>query len=120
MSNTAKLLIRILIILVLMIIGAWLSTNMTLPDLWENIVVFAVYLLIGVMLGSVANPRFTKNKNKGVYMIPILIFVVIGALHMLYGLLHVAAWPFGLGGYLLNFSALSWSIAGFFGSLAFR
>jgi hypothetical protein len=79
-----------------------------------------IYFLIGVLLGSTANPRFTKAKNKAVYAIPILIFAAIGALSLLYAPLHAAAWPFGIGGYLLNFSNLSWSIVGFFLSLSFR
>lgn len=120
MSNTMKLFTRILIILALMIIGSWLSGQMILPDLAASITIYAVYLLIGIMLGSMANPRFTKTKSKWVYVIPILIFVVIGAMQMLYSPLHVAAWSFGIGEYLLNFSTPAWAIAGFFLSLCFR
>ncbi len=120
MSNTLKLLTRVLIILALMIAGSWLSDQMPLPDFAASITFYAVYLLIGIVLGSVANPRFTKSKNKWVYVLPILVFVVIGALQMLYAPLHVAAWPFGIGEHLLNFSALAWIVAGFFLSLAFR
>jgi hypothetical protein len=53
-------------------------------------------------------------------MIPILIFAVIGMLNLLYSLLHAGSWPFGLGNYLMSFSALSWTIAGVLTSLAFR
>lgn len=120
MSNSMKLMARMLIILVLMIIGAWLSAKGMLTGLAASIAVYAVYLLIGITLGSVANPRFTKPKNKWIYLIPILIFVVIGALNLLYSLLHAGAWPFGIGNYLLTFSALSWTVAGVFISLAFR
>jgi hypothetical protein len=120
MSNTMKLLTRILIILALMTIGAWLVGEQALPEFAAGITGYAVYFLIGILLGSVANPRFTKTKNKAVYVIPILIFAVIGALSMLYGPLHAAAWPFGIGAYLLNFSNLSWSIVGFFLSLSLR
>lgn len=120
MSNSMKLLIRTLIILALMIIGAWLIGQLALPEFAAGISVYAIYLLIGIFLGSTANPRFTKTKNKWIYVIPILVFAVIGALSMLYSLLHAEAWPFGVGAYLLNFSNLSWTIAGFFLSLAFR
>ncbi|HWQ78691.1 MAG TPA: hypothetical protein VN381_07730 [Anaerovoracaceae bacterium] len=120
MSNTVKLLTRVLIILALMIIGSWLSGQMILPDFAASITIYAVYLLIGIMLGSMANPRFTKPKNKWIYILPILIFAVIGAMQMLYSPLHVAAWPFGLGDHLLNFSTLAWTITGFFLSLFFR
>jgi len=120
MSNTLKLLTRVLIILVLMVAGSWLSDQMILPDFAGSITFYAVYLLIGIVLGSMANPRFTKSKNKWVYVLPILIFAVIGALQMLYVPLHVAAWPLGIGEHLMNFSALAWIVAGFFLSLAFR
>lgn len=120
MSNSMKLLTRTLMILALMIVGSWLNGQLAMPGIASSIAVYAVYLLIGILLGSTANPRFTKAKNKWIYVLPILIFAVIGALMMLYPLLHVAAWPFGIGAYLLEFSNLSWSIVGFFLSLAFR
>lgn len=120
MSNSLKLLTRLLIIPALMIIGSWLSAQMLLPEVVSGIIIYAVYLLIGVTLGSVTNPRFTKSKNKWIYVLPIFIFSVIGALPILYSLLHVAAWPFDIGSYFLNFSNFSWTIVGFFLSLAFR
>ncbi len=120
MSNSMKLLARVLLILALMVIGAWLIGQQALPEFAAGIAVYAVYLLIGIFLGSSANPRFTKAKNKAVYVIPILIFGVIGALSLLYAPLHAAAWPFGIGAYLLNFSNLSWAIVGIFLSLSFR
>ncbi len=120
MSNSMKLLTRILLILALMIIGAWLIGQQALPEFAAGIAVYTVYFLIGIFLGSTANPRFTKAKNKAVLVIPILIFAVIGALPLAYEPLHAAAWPFGIGAYLLNFSNLSWSIVGYFLSLSFR
>ena len=115
-----KLLARTLIILVLMIVGSWISAQGVLSGIAGSIAVYAVYLLIGITLGSTANPRFTKAKNKWIYMIPILIFAVIGMLNLLYSLLHAGSWPFGIGNYLMSFSALSWTIAGVLTSLAFR
>ena len=120
MSNSFKLLTRTLILLALMIVGSWLSGQLKLPGNASSIVIYIVYLLIGITLGGMANPRFTKAKNKWIYVIPILIFAVIGALSMLYTLLHVAVWPFGIGNALIAFSSLSWAIVGYFLSLAFR
>ena len=120
MSNTMKLLTRTLIILALMIAGSWLNSQQELIGSSINLAIYAVYLLIGITLGSSANPRFTKGKNKWVYVLPILIFAVIGALDLLYALLHAAVWPFGIGNALLAFSNLAWAITGYFISLAFR
>lgn len=120
MSNSMKLLTRTLIILVLMIAGSWLNSQQALAGAAFNIVLYTVYLLIGITLGGTANPRFTKAKNKWIYVIPILIFAVIGALSMLYSLLHVAVWPFGIGNALTAFSNLAWTIVGFFLTIAFR
>ncbi len=120
MSNTVKLLIRTLLILVLMIIGSWINSRLTLPDYPSIVTGYAVCLLIGILLGSMANPRFTKAKNKWIYILPILVFGMIGALMFLSPFLHVAAWPFGIGSYLAGFSSLSWTITGFFLSLALR
>jgi hypothetical protein len=115
-----KLFARALIILAIMIAGAWLGRQPSLSSDTFGLTVYVIYLLIGIFLGSTANPRFTKPKNKWVYALPVLIFVVIGALHTLSPLLHAAAWPLGIGTYLLDFSALSWTVVGFFLSLAFR
>ncbi len=129
MTNNMKLLTRILILLVLMVAGAWLN-NMTADSYYKAneailgsfyimpIANYAVYLLIGITLGSVANPRFTKKK--WIYLIPIIIFAVIGSLLFLYPVLHLGAWPFGIGNALLEFSNLSWTIAGFFLNLILR
>lgn len=120
MSNPMKLIVRTLLILVLMIGGSWISAQGVLTGLAASITVYVVYLLIGIVLGSTASPRFTKPKNKWLYIIPILIFVVIGSLNLLYTLLHAAMWPLGIGNYLLSFSALSWTATGVFVSLALR
>ncbi|MGI6732317.1 MAG: hypothetical protein ACOX5F_10585 [Anaerovoracaceae bacterium] len=123
MSNTMKLLARILIILLLMVIGAWLNAQLSqaagLGPL-SNIIIYAVYLLIGITAGSAVNPRFTKPKNKGLYIIPVLIFAIIGAQWFFYPIFPVTAIPLGIGSYLMQFSNLSWSLAGIFLNLAFR
>lgn len=115
-----KLLTRTLIILILMVIGSWLSGQQALTGIAASIILYADYLLIGIVLGSTANPRFTKTKNKWIYILPILIFAVIGALSYLSPWLHAAAWPFGIGNYLMQYSSLSWTVTGFFLSIALR
>lgn len=120
MSNSMKLLTRTLIILILMVVGTWLGGQAALSGIAEAIAVYAVYLMIGIVLGSTANPRFTKTKNKWIYIFPILIFGVIGALSFLSPWLHPAVWPFGIGNYLTQYSSLSWTVAGFFLSIALR
>ncbi len=115
-----KLLTRTLLILVLMVLGSWLNSQEALTGNAAGIAGYAVYLLIGVILGSTSNPRFTKAKNKWIYILPILIFGVIGSLHMLYALLHVPAWPLNIGDYLGGYSNLAWTITGFFVSQALR
>lgn len=124
MSNTMRLLVRTLLILVLMVLGAWLNAQLGqaaggLGSL-SYIVMYIVNLLIGITVGSMVNPRFTKPKNKWVYFIPIVIFAVIGAQWFFYPLFSVASLPWGIGNYLLQFSYLSWSLVGVFLSLAFR
>ncbi len=127
MSNTMKLFTRTLIILLLMIIGSWLNGqliqyNATTGQLGTLtfIAMYVVYLLIGITVGTVANPRFTKAKNKWVYAVPIIIFALIGAQWFFLPLYNVATLPFGIGNYLMQFSYLSWAIVGFFLSIASR
>lgn len=120
MSNSMKLLTRTLIILLLMVIGSWISGQLALSGIAASVAIYAVYLLIGIVLGSTANPRFTKAKNKWIYILPILVFAVIGALSFLSPWLHAAAWPFGIGSYLMQYSSLSWTATGFFLSIALR
>ena len=127
MSNSMKLLARTFIILVLMVIGSWLNGQLDQFNsstgqfgFFSFVAMYVVYLLIGIVVGTVANPRFTKAKNKWVYIIPILIFAVIGAQWFFSPLFNVASLPFGIGNHLLPFSYLSWAIVGFFLSLASR
>lgn len=127
MSNSMKLLARTFVILALMVIGSWLNGQL---DQFSSstgqfgfvsfAAMYVVYLLIGITVGTIANPRFTKAKNKWIYFIPILIFAVIGAQWFFSPIFNVASLPFGIGNYLLPFSYLSWAIVGFFLNLAFR
>lgn len=125
MPNTMKLMLRTFIILVLMVVGAWLNVQVA-PLAGGDlafvpfIVMYLVYLFIGITVGSMVNPRFTKPKSKGVYFIPVLVFALIGAQWFFYPLFSVATLPWGIGSYLLQFSYLSWAISGIFLNLAFR
>ncbi len=127
MSNTMKLLARTFIILILMIIGAWLNGQLDNFNAQTGefgfisfIAMYVVYLLIGITMGTMVNPRFTKAKNKWIYIIPVLIFALVGAQWFLSPIFSVASLPFGIGSYLMQFSYLSWSIVGYFLNLAFR
>lgn len=127
MSNSMKLLARTLIILALMVIGSWLNGQLAQFNSSTGqfgfisfVAMYVVYLLIGITVGTIANPRFTKAKNKWVYFIPILIFAVIGAQWFFSPLFSVSSLPWGIGTCLLQFSYLSWTIVGFFLNLAFR
>jgi len=127
MPNSMRLIARTLIILVLMAAGSWLNGQLAQFNSSTGqfgfvsfAVMYVIYLLIGVVVGTTANPRFTKTKNKWVYVIPIAVFALIGAQWFFSPLFNVATLPFGVGTYLLQFSYLSWAIVGFFLSLAFR
>lgn len=128
MSNAVKLLLRTAIILVLMVIGAWLNAQFGQSaggisggsSFKSFIFLYVVYLLIGITAGSMVNPRFSKNKSKWIHLIPVVIFALIGAQWFFYPLFSVASLPWGIGGYLLQFSYLSWTLSGIFLNLSFR
>ena len=114
-------------ILVLMAAGSWLNNQL---DQFNSstgqlgflsfAAMYIVYFLIGIALGSTANPRFTKAKNKWIYLIPILLFALIGAQWFFSPLFNVASLPFGIGDHLLQFSYLSWGLVGYFLNLSLR
>lgn len=127
MSNSMKLISRALIILVLMAAGSWLNNQL---DQFNSstgqlgflsfAAMYVVYFLIGIALGSTASPRFTKAKNKWIYVIPILLFALIGAQWFFSPFFNVASLPFGIGAHLLQFSYLSWGLVGYFLNLSLR
>lgn len=127
MSNSMKLLARTFIILALMVVGSWLNGQLAQFNSSTGqfgfvsfVAMYVVYLLIGITVGTIVNPRFTKAKNKWIYVIPILIFAVIGAQWFFSPIFSVATLPFGVGNYLMQFSYLSWTMVGFFLNLLFR
>lgn len=127
MSNSMKIIARTLIILLLMAAGSWLNGQL---DQFNNstgnlgflsfIAMYVVYFLIGLTLGGIVNPRFTKAKNKWIYLIPIIAFALIGAQWFFSPIFNVAALPLGIGNHLLQFSYLSWGLVGFFLNLFLR
>ena len=119
MSNTLKLLARTMIVLALMVIGAWLTIRMGGTPA-SRLLSCAVYLVIGLATGSMVNPRFTKNKSKWIHLIPALIFALIGSQWFMYPYLNISLLPMGIGDYLLQYSMFSWVLSGIFVNLSFR
>lgn len=126
MSNTMKLLVRTLLIVLLMAAGSWLSIQINIYasasgnlKFLASIAMYIVYFVIGITLGSVTSPRFTK-RNKYIYIIPIFIFAVIGITQLLFWIVPSLPFIGWIVKYLSQFTYLSWTVAGVFFSLAFR
>jgi hypothetical protein len=126
MSNSLKIIVRTLLIILFMSGGAWLNSYMdNSPEsggilaFGSSIVMYVVYFLIGIVLGTMINPRFTKNKNKIIYLLPALIFIIIGSAPLLYYFIPMLTFPW-IGNNLSQFSFLSWTLTGVFSSLLFR
>lgn len=127
MSNSMKLVVRTLLIVLLMVIGSWLSIQINIYAAASGnlkflaaIATYLVYFIIGVTLGSMVNPRFTKNKNKFLYLFPIFIFIVIGVTQLLYWLVPTLPLIGWIVTYLAQFTHLAWTLTGTFFALAFR
>lgn len=125
MSNSMKLIVRTLLIVLLMIAGAWLNSWLNrFVESNEDLTfvssagMYIAYFIIGIALGSTVGPRFTKHKNKFIYLFPIFIFIVIGIAPLLY--FFVPMLPFPWIGLLAQFDLLSWTMVGLFSNLAFR
>lgn len=118
--------LRTLLIVVCMIVGAFLDAQINIYAgasgnlvFLANIATYIVYLAVGVTLGTMFNPRFTKNKQKMIYIIPIAIFVIIGVTPLL-NLVMPALSINRFTKYLRQFTYLAWAIVGMFCSLVFR
>ncbi|MBE6037023.1 MAG: hypothetical protein E7223_05375 [Clostridiales bacterium] len=126
MSNSLKLILRTFLLILFMAVGAWLNTVIDRFaastgdfNFLAHIALYLVYLGMGVLLGTMVNPRFTKNSNRAIYLVPILLFVAIGISPVLYAILpHLPL--SGLFAYLGQFSYASWLFVGTFSQLAFR
>lgn len=119
MSNTLKLTVRTLAVVVLMAIGTLLSQALAGNDAslgvlsLSTIVIYTVYLVIGVVAGSAVSPRFAKGRSKTSYLIPLLIFLFLGLAQVIAALLP--SLPLGLIiHYTTQFVLLSWALAGLF------
>lgn len=120
MSTSLKICGRVLVMLFLMAVGAWLNGRLSDKGSYTYFVLYIVYFLIGITLATTINPRFTKGNNKWVYFIPVAVFAIVGAQWFFYPVFSVASLPFGIGNYVMQFSYLSWALVGFFANLAFR
>jgi hypothetical protein len=126
MPNTMKIITRTLIVVALMIAGAWLSATLGAKGgsggqtaEFASVIVYIVYFAVGIGAGSMVSPRFTKQKNKFVYLFPVIIFVIIGIAPLAYSVFALLPFPV-IGSYLSQFSLLSWALSGLFFTLAFR
>lgn len=126
MSNAMKLFVRSGIILVLFVIGSWLNIQFDQPGFFMTssfippLVTYIVYFLIGITVGSMVSPRFSKNRSKGVHLIPVIIFAIIGAQWFYSSLFSFSSLPWGIGDNLLQYAVISWTIVGVFTSQLFR
>lgn len=127
MSNTMKLILRTLLIILLMVLGSWISIQINIYaaasgnlKFLASIAMYIVYFIIGVTVGSMVNGRFTKPKNKYWNLFPIIIFVIIGVTQLLYWIVPTLPLIGWIVKYLAQFTYLSWSIVGVFCALAFR
>ena len=119
MSNTLKLTVRTLAVVVLMFLGTLLlqtldgnTSSLGVLSL-TTIAAYAVYLVMGVVAGSAVSPRFAKGRNKAGYLVPFLVFLIIGLAQVIAALLPVL--PLGLLiEYTSQFVLLSWALAGLF------
>lgn len=120
MSTSLKICGRVLVMLFLMAVGAWLNGRLSDSGSYTYFVLYIVYFLIGITLATTINPRFTKGNNKWVYFIPVAVFAIVGAQWFFYPIFSLSSLPFGIGNYVMQFSYLSWALVGFFANLAFR
>jgi len=118
--------LRTLLIVICMIVGAFLDAQINIYAgasgnlvFLANMATYLVYLAIGVTLGTMFNPRHTKNKQKMIYLVPIAIFVIIGVTPLL-NIVMPALSINRFTKYLRQFTYLAWTIVGTFCALVFR
>lgn len=120
------LLLRTLFIVVCMIVGAFLDAQIAIYAgasgnllFLASIATYIVYFAVGVTLGTMFQPRLTKNNQRMIYLFPILVFILIGMtplLPMVAPMLSIHRFT----RYLKQFTYLSWTIAGTFVAIVFR
>ena len=126
MPNSMKLLIRTLLILALMFGGSWLSSILKasaeggdIVSLLSSVIIYLVCFLIGLVAGSMVGPRFTKQKNKFLYLFPAVLFLLIGIAPLAYPVFSMLPFPGVIAG-LSQYTLLSFTFTGLFSSLCFR
>lgn len=120
------LIIRTLLITICMIVGAWLNVQINIYAgasgnllFLASVAMYIVYFVIGIVLGTMFNPRLTKNSQKLIYLFPIVVFIIIGVTP----LLSIVAPMLAINRYtqyLKLFTYLAWTIVGTFVALVFR
>ncbi len=120
------LVLRTLLIVVCMIVGAFLDAQLNIYAgasgnllFLASIATYIVYFAVGVTLGTIFNPRLTKNNQKMIYLFPIIIFIIIGVtplFNLVMPMLAINRFTI----YLKQFTYLSWTIVGAFTALIFR
>lgn len=126
MSNTMKLCIRTAIIALLMIVINWLGgaikegTFSSMPYYVVLIITYLPYLLMGITVGTMVNPRFANRKKNWIYMIPTILFLLIAATPFLYLILPPFVSASFFATYFGGFVSLSWVLTGIFASQSFR
>jgi hypothetical protein len=109
-----------------MVAGTWLYPRIgSLASADEGMfllssgVMYLIYLIIGIVAGSMMGPRFAKGKNKYGYLFPLLLFLLIGIAPVLYYYLPQMPFPV-IGQSMDQFTYLSWSFVGIYSNLIFR
>lgn len=129
MSNTMKLCGRTLTILLIYSLGLWLSIQFTAfaGSSGSKVMVYLamafgyfIYLAIGIVVGTAVSPRFVKNRKTWIYIIPTIIFIIVGSSTLLFTLLPMLHIPPVIVQYFTNFTQISWVLSGIFATQAFR
>ena len=120
------LVLRTLLIVVCMIVGAFLDAQINIYAgasgnllFLASIATYIVYFAVGVTLGTMFNPRFTKHNQKMIYLVPLVIFIIIGItplLNLVMPMLSINRFT----KYLRQFTYLAWTIVGIVVALVFR
>lgn len=125
MTNTLKISIRTVLILALMAVGSWQIDNLQGNEIsfgnlpLTTLAIYTVYFLIGLILGTTMSPRFSKGKNKWVYLLPVLVFVTIGLAQILYSIIPLFPLEIVMS-YFSQFTFLAWALTGAFFSQLIR
>ena len=120
------LVLRTLLIVVCMIVGAFLDAQINIYAgasgnllFLASIATYIVYFAAGVTLGTMFNPRSTTHNQKMTYLVPLVIFSIIGItplLNLVMPMLSINRFT----KFLRQFAYLAWTIVGTVVALVFR